>query len=152
MRWFAGHMVKNFLIRISSNQCPISDDKTKLVKSLNQLNIFTAILQSFYHQSDLIIIDISCNHSIEMLRNVRKFCSKKSQFYNWTTSQLSLSDLNRVKIIATNVESPTGAETKFLDLIDELPLLPSSEFFYLIDDNGDVMVKQGVTTDSSIFR
>lgn len=73
--------------------------------------------------------------------------AKKSQFYNWTTLQLSLSDLNRVKIIATNVEFPTGAEMDFFDLIDELPLLPSSEFFYLIDDNDDIMVKQGVSVD-----
>lgn len=55
--------------------------------------------------------------------------------------------MNRVKIIATDVEFPTGAEMKFFDSIDELPLLPSSEFFYLIDDNDDIMVKQGVSVD-----
>lgn len=60
----------------------VPDDKMKFMKALNQQNIFVAILQSIEHPSDLIVMDISCNHSIEMLRNVRKFCKKITQFNN----------------------------------------------------------------------
>lgn len=68
-------------------------------------------------------------------------------------NQLQPSNLSRARIIATNVEenkmSKRGVE-KIFDLIDELPLLPSSEFFFLIDsndDNEDVMVKQGAALE-----
>lgn len=41
---------------------------------------------------------------------------------------------------------------ELFDLIDGLPLLPGSEFFYLIDDNRDgVMVKQGAADNSSLL-
>lgn len=63
----------------------VPDDKMKFMKALNQQNIFVAILQSIEHPSDLIVMDISCNHSIEMLRNVRKCCKKS---LNLTTEQL----------------------------------------------------------------
>lgn len=48
-------------------------------------------------------------------------------------------------MIATNVAAVGGVEQEFLKIIDELPLLPSSDFFYLIDDNNhDIVVNQGV--------
>mgnify|MGYP003449579997 CR=1 FL=1 len=77
---------ERFPLNFPSQSVPLfTDDKMKLVKALNQQNIFVAILHHIEHHSDLIVMDISCNHSIEMLRNVRKFCKKS---LNFTTEQL----------------------------------------------------------------
>lgn len=49
----------------------ISGDKMKLMRMLNRRNIFTSFHFNFL-DSDSIILDIQCNSSIELLKNVKK--------------------------------------------------------------------------------